>query len=187
MNETAAPPAFLAALLSLRSAEVDPRLNIQEVPPPGHLAPWAAAVQLEIAEEDSPDLSGRATLVILFDPSQSEIWGGPIRLVGQARIGVDEDQSTDPLLGEVIWATLNNSLVAAGAKPSHCVGTVTREISQTFGGLELQGSLLHADLRCSWTAGSGDLSADLTGWAEALRENCGLLPHGVTDIEERRG
>ena len=102
-------------------------------------------------------------------------------------MSVDDDQSTDPLLGEVIWATLLQSLADAGATPLACVGTVTREISQTFGGLELQGSTLNADLRCSWTPTSNDLSADLSGWAEALRSNSGVLPHGVTRLGHRIG
>lgn len=172
----------MAALRSLRDSEVDPTLRFREVPAPSHLAPWAAAVEVETAEEFGEQPLGRATMVILYDPTQEDVWGGSIRLVGQARMSIDDDQATDPLLGEVIWATLIHCLDEAGAEALACVGTVTREISQTFGGLELKGSQLNADLRCSWTASSSDLSADFQGWSEALRQNCGAMPHGVTRI-----
>lgn len=187
MTQSAPPQGFLSALGSLRDAWIDPSLVIHEVPAPARLAPWAAAIEVETRELAGDQPIARATLVVLCDPEQEEVWGGQIRLVGQARMNVDDDQSTDPLLGEVIWGTLLQSLAEAGSTPLACVGTVTREISQTFGGLELQGSKLNADLRCSWTPATNDLSGDLAGWAEALRSNSGVLPHGVTRIGNRIG
>ena len=187
MTRSAPPQDFISALGSLRDAWIDPSLIVHEVPAPTRLATWSAAVEIETQERNGEQPVAIATLVILCDPEQEEVWGGQIRLVGQARMSVDDDQSTDPLLGEVIWATLLQSLTDAGSTPLACVGTVTREISQTFGGLELQGSTLNADLRCSWTPTSNDLSADLSGWAEALRSNSGVLPHGVTRLGHRIG
>ena len=181
MSADPVPPAFISALTSLRDAQIDAGLTVREVPAPDHLAPWAAAV--EVATGESASATGRGTLVILFDLDQEDIWGAPMRLVGHARMRIDSHQSADPLLGEVIWSTLQESLREAGAEPLACVGTVTREISETFGGLELQGGALHADLRCSWTAAEETLTADLEGWAEALRRNCGLMPQGVTPME----
>lgn len=186
MDQTAPPVDFVTALTSLRESTIDAGLTYREVPAPQHLAPWAASVQVETNAQVGQIPVGKATLVILFDPEQEDVWGGPLRLVGQARMRVDEDQSTDPLLGEVIWATFLHALDSCDAAAHSCLGTVTREISQTFGGLELHGSKLHADLRCSWTPVGLDLAPHLTAWARALRENCGLMPEGVTALEDLR-
>lgn len=176
------PPDFAAALISMRDSHVDGSLQIQEVPAPRQLAPWAAAVEVTTVE-GSPDYPvGRATLVVLYDPEQVELWGSPLRLVGQARIDVDGDQAGDPLLGEVLWATLADNFSRFGADALGAVGTVTKEISQTFGGLQLRGSELNVELRCSWSPKDLDLSAHLSAWTETLRMNSGVLPQGVTGV-----
>ena len=125
---------------------------------------------------------GTSSFVLLCDPDQESNWGGPLRLVGHARLQIDVDQSTDPLLGEAVWQTVGDSLDQAGAGFDHMVGTVTREISETFGGLELRGSSLTADLRCSWTPRSEYIGEQLEGWAEALRQNAGVEPAAVVPI-----
>lgn len=176
------PPDFAAALISMRDSHIDGSLRVQEVPAPRRLAPWAAAVEVSTVEGAPDHPVGRATLVVLYDPQQAELWDSPLRLVGQARMDVDSDQAGDPLLGEVLWATLTDNLAAFGAQALGAVGTVTREISQTFGGLELRGSELGVELRCSWSPSGLDLSAHLAAWSETLRMNSGILPHGVAAI-----
>lgn len=182
MNEIGPPEPFVDALLSLRRASVDPSLSIYEAPAPARLSPYAAAVQVDAGLADVEHPIGSSTLVVLYDPDEQENWGGPFRLVGHARIQIDADQSTDPLLGEAIWQTLVDSFDEAGAGFDRLVGSVTREITETFGGLDLMGSVLNADLRCSWSPVSEELAEHLTAWSEALRQNCGLEPSGVTSF-----
>ncbi len=181
MSQVKPPPDFAEALISLRDSHVDAGLVVKEVPAPARLAPWAASVEL-VTVEGGEHPVGHATLVILYDPSQEQFWESPLRLVGQARIDIDDDQATDPVLGEVLWSTLMANFERFGASAVRAVGTVTREISQTFGGLELRGSKLNVELRCSWSPTDLDLSPHLSAWAEALRMNAGLLPDGVTPI-----
>lgn len=183
MDQISPPDEFVEALTTLRGATIDGGLSYREVPAPRHLSPWAASIEIETNARVGDHPLGRATLVILFDYDQEDVWGGPLRIVGQARMRVDDEQSTDPVLGEVVWATFLHALESARAEAHSCLGTVTREISQTFGGLELRGSKLNADLRCSWSPVGIDLAPHLKGWSEALRENCGLLPDVVTPIE----
>lgn len=166
----------------MRDSDIDGGLLVQEVPAPSQLAPWAAAVEVTTIEGAPDHPVGRATLVVLYDPDQVGLWGSPLRLVGQARIEVDGDQAGDPLLGEVLWATLTDNFPRLGVEAVGAVGTVTREISQTFGGLELRGSELIVELRCSWSPVSLDLSAHLSAWSETLRMNSGILPHGVMGL-----
>lgn len=183
MNDNVPPPDFVGALRSLRDAHIDGALVYREIPAPNKLAQFSAAVEIQTTEQHLERPVGRATLVILFDPKQSEVWGGPLRLVGQARVQIDEEQSFDPLLGEAIWKTFTSRLVAGDEDAHSIVGTVTRELSQTFGGLEIHGSMSDAELRCSWTPSSFDLSGNLEAWAETLRENSGTMPHRVVKME----
>lgn len=182
MNEMGPPEQFVDSLLSLRRAKIDPSLSVFEAPAPQRLSPYAAAVQVEAKhlEEETP--VGTSTIVILYDPDQEENWGGPFRIVGHARVQIDAEQSTDPLLGEAIWQTLVDSFDSAGAGFDRLVGSVTREITESFGGLELMGSVLNAELRCSWSPFSEELAEHLTAWSEALRQNCGLEPSGITSF-----
>ena len=175
----------MEALASLRELAVDPALVVREIRAPRNLAPFVAAV--EVTAFDRPGSFGgaqigTATFVILFDPEQAPNWGGPFRLVGHAVMQIDSDQSTDPLLAQAVWHTLVDSLDAAGAQYSRLVGSVTVEITETFGDLKLRGPALSADLRCSWSPDTFRLTEQLEGWADALRQNLGLEPTGVVSI-----
>lgn len=176
----APPEEFVSALLSLRGANPDPVVKFREVPAPSGLAPFAAAVEMVVESRGVEHPAGEATLVILFDPDEDDIWNLGLRLVGYARMEIDADQSVDPLLGEVIWQTLATNLESVGATPVALSGTVTRELSESFGGLELGRASLVAELRCSWSPETLDLSGHLEGWGEALRQNAGVSPSNVT-------
>lgn len=168
------PAAFLAALSSLRSAPPLPGLKRQEIPPPRNLAPYSASirVQTEAVANGLPIATG--TLVVLYDPEQAEIWGGPFRLVTHLRTQIDEDMGTDPLLGEYLWVNLIDRLHQEAASFIAPVGTVTKELSQSFGGLQLQGSALNVDLRCSWSNDSVDLGQHLSAWSKNVLESAGI-------------
>lgn len=185
MSEPHPPQEFVEGLLSLRETKLDPAAMLRETPAPRRLAPYSAAVEVSISVDDV--MSGTSTMVILYDPDQWETWGGPFRIVGHARMDIDAEQSTDPLLGEAIWNTLCDSLDASGAAYERMIGSVTRELTETFGGLSLSGSSLAAELRCSWSPLDNRLGEHLEGWTEALRQNCGIEPSGVLPIRGRRG
>ena len=185
MSTNEPPLQFVEALESLRDAQVAPGMVMREVLAPRNLAPFAAAVEVTAFDGDETsrdDSGGSATLVILYDPEQEDNWGGPFRLVGHATMRIDAEQSTDPLLAQAIWHTFIDSLDEAGAGYFALVGSVTVEITETFGGLELKGSALNADLRCSWSPQTNFLTEHLDAWANALRQNLGLEPAGVVPI-----
>lgn len=183
VSEIVPPDEFRTALESLRDSQVDGALEVKEIPAPNRIAPWSAAVSIKswaTANDDRP--LGSSTLVVLCDPHQRDAWGGTLRLIGHARIQIDPDQSTDPLLSEVVWQTLADCLDSAGASFHRMVGTVTRELSETFGGLDLRGSALNVDLRCSWSPATPYIGEHLEGWSDALRQNAGIAPSKVTLI-----
>lgn len=187
MAEPIPPADFVAALLSLRQVPQQPDLAYREVMPPPRLAEFSAAIAVStVADEDEQPLAS-STFVVLYDPTQSELWGSDFRLVGHLRAQIDAEMSLDPLLTEAVWVSLLDNLEEATEGFSHPLGTVTKELSQTYGGLQLRGSVLNIELRCSWSANSPDVGAHLTAWGNFVLQTAGLpteYPHG---LEVRNG
>ena len=69
----------------------------------------------------------------------------------------------------------------------HLSGTVTRVLSETFGGLVLQSNGTEMEVRASWTPNTVDLSPHLGAWVALLGALCGLEPieDGVTALGPR--
>ncbi|QQC44712.1 DUF3000 family protein [Schaalia meyeri] len=171
------PERFVRALLSLRQADHLPHILLEEVPSPRGLAPFAAALAMRTTDEDDagqPLSTGR--IVILHDPVEQIGWNGTFRMVGQLRTQIDSEMIADPLLAEGVWGWTHDCLDAAGAGFHDLTGTVTREISEAFGGLELRGSSLFVDVRASWTPNSEYLGEHLSGWADVMRRTAGIVP-----------
>ncbi len=176
MTDHAVPDDFVSALLSLREAPRNPEVELEEVPAPGRLAPWTAALALRTVREDhgQPLASGR--LVVLHDPGTQPGWNGEFRVVAQLRTQVDPEMGSDPLLGEAVWGWALECLDDAGAQVHDVTGTVTREASESFGGLHLRGAALHVELRASWTPATPDLGEHLVAWSDLLCRTSGITP-----------
>lgn len=172
--ESQLPEAFEKALYSLRDASWSTELTCREVPAPTSLAPFTCALNVHTKRELGGQPIAGGTLVVLYNPDESDLWGADFRLVGQMRAQIDHDMSLDPIFPEAVWASLANALYDSGAEYACENGTVTKEISQTFGGLELRASALNLEVRCSWTALSTDLAPHLEAWCEFVRESAGL-------------
>lgn len=155
---------------------------VQEIPAPPRLAPFSAAIKVDTDTDDEEVPSATSTLVILFDPSQRDTWGGDFRLVGHLRAQIDQEMGDDPMLGEFLWTALLDHLHRESRGFTGALGTVTRELSQTFGGLILHGSTLNVELRCSWSTDDVHLDEHLVAWCKYVLESAGLpseLPHGL--------
>ncbi len=176
------PPEFLAALQALRITPRPAGLAVQEVPAPPRLAPFSVAIKVHTDTPEDEIPSATSTLVVLYDPSQRDIWGGDFRVVGHLRAHIDQEMSNDPILGEFLWTALLDRLNNEVDDFSGVLGTVTRELSQTFGGLTLRGSTLNVELRCSWSTDDTNLDQHLFAWCKYVLESAGLpsdLPHGL--------
>lgn len=176
MTDTAPPEDFVTALLSLRDAPRNREVELEEVPPPRALAPWTAALALRTVREDheQPLASGR--LVVLHDPDGQLGWNGTFRVVAQMRAQIDPEMGGDPMLGEGVWSWARDSLDDAGAGYHDLTGTVTRELSESFGGLHLRGATLHVELRASWTPETPQLGEHLRAWSDLLCRTSGITP-----------
>ena len=91
---------------------------------------------------------------MLHDPAGQDAWDGDLRIVVMTRSRLDDEVGADPLLGSAARSWLIEALDNAGAGYRALVGTVTRVLSETFGGLELTADST-TTLGATSTAGAG--------------------------------
>jgi hypothetical protein len=186
------PAPFRAALDSLRDHRVRPEVHLTEVPAPARIAPYSVALsgELPAGPGDALDeLDGHPELatgrfVALYDPAGQEAWDGTFRIVTLVRAHLDAELGNDPLLAEVAWTWLLDSLAAEGAAARALSGTVTRVLSQSFGSLETHPDDVEVEIRASWTPAGSDLGPHIRAWGALLCTSAGMppLPEGVTSL-----
>ena len=158
------------------------------MPAPTRIAPYAAALTADVIDVADPDddlATGR--FVLLHDPSGPEAWQGTYRIVTFVRAGLDSELGQDPMLGQVGWSWLEESLSTGGADHTAAGGTVTRVVSETFGALAGPPPTVEIEVRASWTP-LDDVVTHLEAWSNLLCTVAGLppLPDGVTSLRRRR-
>lgn len=166
-----------------------PELKVEAIPAPQKIAPFAAAISADVLDDDQEIGTGR--LVLLHDPDGSPSWDGDFRCVSFARAEVDPEMVTDPLLSEVGWSWLIESLDRHRAPYRAPSGTVTAVSSRSFGGIADDPARAEVELRASWTpviTEVADVTAHVSAWAELLCLCAGLppLPDGVVPLSPRR-
>jgi hypothetical protein len=194
----AADAVFDAAVADLRAGRdaqrpLRPQVTFEDVPAPRRLAPHAAAMAATVraaGDEDQPDVAwGR--LVLLYDPDGQPGWAGQFRVIAYIRADVEPEIAADPLLGTVGWSWLTEALEARAAGYAAPSGTVTRVVTEGFGGKQDEPTATGLELRASWSpaglpaaAAAGgpahSLSPELAGhvaaWCDALCAAAGLPP-----------
>ena len=183
------PEAFVRALQSLRHPRLRPGLELEEVPAPVRVAPYAAALAGTLTRPGAPDeelADGR--FIVLHDPEGRDDWQGDFRVVTLVRAEIEPDLSTDGLLGDVAWSWLVESVADRVGDVVALGGTVTRSINQSFGALDEQPDTVELEIRASWTPVTPDLTAHLHAWADLLGAAAGQPHHleGVASLDERR-
>lgn len=182
------PPLFTRAVASLRAATVRADAVVREAPAPARLAPHTYACTVDLSEH----ATGR--LVYLHDPDGQPAWAGCDRLVAFARVEVEPAMAADPMLSDVVWTWLVESLEDRAAAHTALGGTVTTTVSYRYGTLAHVAPQHEVELRCSWTpvardtsvrpirsradtAGDGlDLEPHLAALVATLADMCGLPP-----------
>jgi len=175
------PREFIKALESLRLAQVPPSVTVEEVEAPRGVSQYSAAIDSRTLLMADGESVGTGSFVILYDQEQISLWGSPFRLVAGVRAQIDEEASTDPYLGQITWARLPEELDRAGAGYSNVSGTVTRTLSESFGGIELTRAKAHVELRCSWSPTSEDLAPHMVAWLHLVSQMAGIRP--FKDVE----
>jgi hypothetical protein len=186
VTESAAlPEQFAAAVERLRGALTShgrAGLDLEEVPAPKRLAPYAVAVSAEVGRGDEQVASGR--FVVLHDPAGQEGWRGDTRVVAFVSADVEAEMAADPALAQVGWSWLTDSLADRSAAHTAAGGTVTRTVSCRFGQIEDAEEASEVEVRASWTPlpdddGTMDLGVHLLAWCDLLCATAGLPPPGV--------
>lgn len=167
-----------------------PEILLEEVPPPQKLAAFSYAFSADVSngllgEAEDEVASGR--FVLLHEPGGQEAWEGEFRCVTYIRADVDAMMQEDPLLPEVGWNWLLESLASAGCAYVAASGTVTRVVSESFGKLAPRRDEAEIEIRASWTPSvenPDDIRSHIIGWCNLLAELSGLqpIPDGVTTI-----
>jgi hypothetical protein len=180
------PADFAVALESIRSALMRPEIVVEETPAPLRLSPYAVALQAEVVLGEEEAATGR--FVLLHDPEGQEPWEGDFRVVTFAKGTVELDIAQDPLLTEVAWGWLLESLEDRAATFRAESGTVTRTASESFGAIGDRPPSGDVEIRASWTPTTADVGAHLLAWGDVLAQVAGLppLPPGVATLPSPR-
>ena len=192
----AGPAEFRRAVDRLDEARIRAEIEIGPLPAPARLAPWSHAVSVTLHERtlnersmnergrdsatDAEAASGR--MILLYDPDGVSAWGGNLRIVVFATCELERDIAVDPLLPDVAWSWLTESLEGSGAVFDALGGTVTATSSTRFGDIAGPHRTDDLELRASWTA-SDNTALHLQAFAGFLASAAGLPPEGVTLLQ----
>lgn len=185
-NPGQASAEFAAAVRELDAVRVRPEVRITEVPAPQRIAPHALALTAEVVAGEDELASGR--FVLLHDPSCPEPWAGEWRAVTFARAELEPELAGDPVLGDVGWSWLMDSLAAREVQFTAEAGTVTRVVSQSYAGLADRDPSVEMEIRASWTPVGPHVGRHLLAWTDLLCTVAGLppLPQGVIALPGQR-
>jgi hypothetical protein len=167
---------------------------LEEVPAPQKLAAYSFAFTADISNGalgDSEDEVASGRFVILHEPGGQDTWEGDFRCVTFMRADVDSEMQEDPLLPEVGWNWLLDSLNGTGAIYNAPSGTVTRVSSASFGKLSPRNDESEIEIRASWSpviTSPDEMFAHVQAWCNLITEVAGLppLPEGVSTIASAR-
>jgi len=171
----------------MRSFHWRPEVQAVEIGSPQRLAPFSVAVEAEVVPRGDEAIAlGR--LVILHNPAGDETWLGTTRFVSYAQAEVEFEMAADPMLADVAWSWLLDSLRHVGADFQAASGTVTAMTSRSFGSLDSTPQRAEIEMRCSWTAADDDIyTKHIAAWQDFLCQLAGLEPlaEGVTSLGRR--
>lgn len=184
---------FAKVVDSLRGFSPRSEIVLEEVPPPQKLAAYSYAFSADVSNGllgDAEDEIASGRFVLLHEPGGQETWEGEFRCVTYVRADVDVMMQEDPLLPEVGWNWLLESLSAADCKYVAASGTVTRVASASFGRLSPRSDEAEIEIRASWTpliSSPEDIARHIQGWCTLIAELSGLapIPEGITAIHQQ--
>lgn len=176
--------------------EFTPRseIELEEVPAPQKLAEFSFAFTADVSNGllgDAEDELASGRFVILHEPGGQDTWEGEYRCVTFMRASVDTEMQEDPLLPEVGWNWLLDSLQEADALYSAPSGTVTRVSSASFGKLSSRHDESEIEIRASWSpilTTAQEMLAHVQAWCNFISEVAGLQPleEGVASLSAAR-
>jgi hypothetical protein len=147
----------------------------------------------DMADPESDLVSGR--FVLLHDPDGVDEWEGSFRAVVFVRATLEPDLLDDPLLHDVGWSWVAETLDLCGCHTTQVGGTVTRTSGRSFGTMADRPAEGFVEIRASWTPAEDDvgealddLGSHVQAWLELMAQAAGLppIPAGVPVMDQRR-
>lgn len=175
---------FESIVAQIRAIKPRVEILLEEVPAPQKLAPFSLAMTADVLEDAA---TGR--FVLLHDPDGQEGWSGKYRCVTFVRAAIDNEMAADPMLCNIGWTWLMESLKKNGCDFIAPSGTVTKVASASFGTLENLDEDSELEVRASWTPTSDEnIASHVKAWVELLEMSAGLapIPEGVTQLSRSR-
>ncbi|GAA3507820.1 DUF3000 domain-containing protein [Actinomadura keratinilytica] len=172
----------------LEGEPIRPELDLEDMPAPQRLAPYAAALSGSVYRDAGTDAETEAAtgrLIVLYDPEGRAGWTGGFRVVAYIRADLEPEIAADELIGSVAWSWLLEALEPAGY--AGVSGTVTRAVSESFGDKRGEPSTTELELRASWSPTGDDLTGHVLAWCEVMCTTAGLPPSGVSTLPDRPG
>lgn len=179
-GNTHPPLTFARAVAEVGRVRLRPEIQLEEAPAPRGLAPDAAAYAIRVLTPFAGQPLATGRFVLLHDPQGQEAWGGAWRVVVFAQAELDDEAGADPLLGEVGWSWLVDSLAERDVIADHLGGTVSRLRSEGFGHLAGKTSGATLEIRASWSPTDHHVGRHLHALGDLLARMAGLplLPAG---------
>ncbi|NUP47319.1 MAG: DUF3000 domain-containing protein [Catenulispora sp.] len=187
-SRPAAPQEFAEAVAALSAAPLPAAIDLEALPAPVNLAPFAHAVGGAVLSASGDEDLATGRLVLLHRPGGHEEWRGAWRVVVLVEADLEAEIAEDPLLAEVGWSWLMDALHDHGAGFTAESGTVSRSSSRGFGGLSARPATTAVEIRASWTplpdADGIDFAAHLHAWCGLMTACAGLPPEyeGVANL-----
>lgn len=172
LGRSGVPGEFADAVAAFDAVRLPSAVELDELPAPHGLAPFAHAVTGAVTADDDTDLAG-GRFVLLHRPGGHDEWRGAFRCVVLVEADLEPEIAEDPLLAEVGWSWLMESLADHGAAFTAESGTVSRSSSLGFGGLSGRPATTAVEIRASWTPVAADFGE--IGFAAHLEAWCGLM------------
>lgn len=168
------------------SGSVRPEISLDDVPAPVRLARHGLAVSAEIIDDEDAELA-HGRFVLLHEPGGQPTWQGDTRAVLFVRALLEPELAVDPLLLEVGWDWLQESLAGRGLSASAVSGTVSRTGSQAFGDISSRDPEGAIEVRASITVPAAQAGGILLAWCDLLATTAGLVPlhEGVQALRGR--
>lgn len=172
-------------LTARESGRIRPEIELDDVPAPIRLAKHGLAINGEILDGDDELAHGR--FVLLHEPGGQETWQGDTRIVVFLKAVLEPDLAVDPMLLDVGWDWLTESIANHDVHIAALSGTVSRTGSRGYGDLadgEIEGAI---EIRASWTIAPEDAAGALLAWCDLLATAGGLVPlqDGVRALRAR--
>ena len=163
-----------AVLAARDSGRIRPEVALDDVPAPVRLSKHGLAINGEILDGEDELAHGR--FVLLHEPGGQDTWQGDTRIVVFVKAVLEPDLAVDPMLLDVGWDWLVESMASHHIESTALSGTVSRTGSRGFGDIAdrtIEGAI---EIRASWTVVPEDAAASLLAWCDLLATAAGLVP-----------